>query len=80
MDRNTRQQTFMLLMGVIEEGLYLVELGRSGKQLQSMNKMAANRGLRTPASPKKLTARLVLKLKHFKTLPNLSILMKQFPN
>ena len=80
MDRNTRQQTFMLLMGVIEEGLYLVELGRSGKQLQLMNKMAANRGLRTPASPKKLTSRLVLKLKHFKTLPNLSILMKQFPN
>lgn len=51
MDRNTRQRTFMLLMGVVEEGLYLVELGRSGKQLQSMNKMAANHGLKTPASP-----------------------------
>ena len=51
MDRNTRQRTVMLLMGVIEEGFYLVELGRSGKQLQLMNKIDANRGLRTPASP-----------------------------
>ena len=51
MERNKRQRTFMLLMGVNKGDLYLVELGRSGKQLQLMNKMASNHGLRTPASP-----------------------------
>ena len=80
MDRNTRQQTFMLLMGVNKGGLYLVELGRSGKQLQLMNKMAANHGLRTPASPQRLMVRLALKQKYFKAFSDVIVLMKQFPN
>ena len=67
-------------MGVIEGGLYLVELGRSGKQLYLRNPKHGISRSGSPASPQRLMVRLALKQKYFKAFSDVSILMKQFPN